>query len=371
MNDSKIKIPMIAWMKLDNTISGFKLRKNYPHRNDGLTPILLVTKSIQLGDNQRIKLIRTQFPLTPAFAMTIHKSQGQSYSNVSVHVKKGMSRSLLYVALSRSRTLMGLNIFMDDSSKSLKDVIPTIQTQTAKDIDEEIERLRRNSLKPIFSEVCENPPYISYQNIQSFRRHGYMLMKDPVFNSADIVIFVETWLTQTDSVEIGNRQVVRLDCSDGERGKGIMVLVSQQNPLSLIMKKRFKSGIHSMDIVWFSHLSLTVMVVYKQCGLPTGSMIDVLELIINDHSIIPDLIIGDFNIDLRNMPHSLKSWFLKRTFKSLCPLESSTSNSGTTIDAAFSVSKIFHAVIYENLLTHHFPLIIYKNCIRNIHEPNI
>ena len=50
------------------------------------------------------RLCRRQFPVTGAFAMTINKSQGQSYNRVGIYLRNEVfSHGQLYVALSRGR----------------------------------------------------------------------------------------------------------------------------------------------------------------------------------------------------------------------------------------------------------------------------
>ncbi len=58
-------------------------------------------------------MIRNQFPLIPAFAMTINKSQGQSFKNVGISLANPVfSHGQLYVALSRTRIRNGIKIFI-------------------------------------------------------------------------------------------------------------------------------------------------------------------------------------------------------------------------------------------------------------------
>ena len=51
-----------------------------------------------------------QFALTPAHALTVHKSQGQTLRQVVVHLKFPMRSDLLYVACSRATSAEGLYI---------------------------------------------------------------------------------------------------------------------------------------------------------------------------------------------------------------------------------------------------------------------
>jgi len=58
-------------------------------------------------------LKRRQFPIIPAYAMTINKSQGQTFEYVGVHLNDPVfSHGQLYVALSRSKNPSNLKVFI-------------------------------------------------------------------------------------------------------------------------------------------------------------------------------------------------------------------------------------------------------------------
>lgn len=55
-------------------------------------------------------LMRTQVPLAPCWAMTIHKAQGMTLDRVVVNLRKCFAHGQAYVALSRARTLRRLKV---------------------------------------------------------------------------------------------------------------------------------------------------------------------------------------------------------------------------------------------------------------------
>ena len=67
---------------------------------------------------------RVQFPLIPAFAMTINKSQGQTLNSVGVYLKDSVfSHGQLYVALSRVTCADNMHVLIDSDGN------PTYKTK--------------------------------------------------------------------------------------------------------------------------------------------------------------------------------------------------------------------------------------------------
>ncbi|CAF1065793.1 unnamed protein product [Brachionus calyciflorus] len=85
------------------------LKRVYLDFGDADTCIEWDQQTIKKGTTYKID--RFQFPLTWAEAITIHKSQGQTYQKVAVNLNGVVQRALLFVALNRVTTLDGLYIF--------------------------------------------------------------------------------------------------------------------------------------------------------------------------------------------------------------------------------------------------------------------
>lgn len=80
---------------------------------------------LDTGDSSASKLPfilhRRQFPIVLAFAITINKSQGQSFDRVGIYINKPLfSHGQLYVAWSRCRSKTGIKI---QSSEIIKNVV--------------------------------------------------------------------------------------------------------------------------------------------------------------------------------------------------------------------------------------------------------
>ena len=101
-----------AWIEFDYPTIGARARSRLGVRSlDGkaLTPITRVERELPTKTgNTLVRVSRCQFPLVICEAITIHKSQGQSYDQMVVDVTSRMGLQLIYTALSRARTAAGL-----------------------------------------------------------------------------------------------------------------------------------------------------------------------------------------------------------------------------------------------------------------------
>lgn len=83
---------------------------NEQNIESNLVPISMVKFHTNSNTRTQYQIIRQQFPL--AEAITIHKSQGQTFDCVCVDFRKAkrMTRPMTYVAFSRVTSLAGLYI---------------------------------------------------------------------------------------------------------------------------------------------------------------------------------------------------------------------------------------------------------------------
>lgn len=79
--------------------------------NGVIQPIYAHCQLSELGSEKPYSLLgRTQMPLLAAWAITVHKSQGMTLNRVIVDLHTSFEREMVYVALSRARSLEGLKV---------------------------------------------------------------------------------------------------------------------------------------------------------------------------------------------------------------------------------------------------------------------
>ena len=107
----------LVWVQFDYDDVGRKTRQENRNLYTGSisntwTPVKPVTTQFALGKTKSAQVVRKQFPLRPASAKTVHRSQGDTQSQVVVNLNARRTISHIhYVALSRVTTIEGLYIF--------------------------------------------------------------------------------------------------------------------------------------------------------------------------------------------------------------------------------------------------------------------
>ena len=166
-----------------------------------------------------------QFPVTLAWATTIHKVEGLTLDEIVVDMKVGrFSPGQAYVAFSRVKTLQGLYILNFDT-KAIKKSI---------DVENEMVRLNNNLLQPVPRVLCDSTSVshltIALLNVRSIVAKMPDIERDSSLRSASIQCFCETWLKPSQlSPLIQHDQIdIRCDRMTCEHKGGVMLCVPSQ-----------------------------------------------------------------------------------------------------------------------------------------------
>ena len=141
---------------------------------------------------------RTQFPLTLAWACTIHKIQGLTI-NVGVvgfelNKQKAFNQGQMYTALSRITSLSGL-FLTGHFNKSF--------IRANEKAEHEYNRLRRNSaLQPTENcEISNNTLKVVFLNVRSLSKHASDIKYDQRLCINDVISLTETQIQMNQSVQ--------------------------------------------------------------------------------------------------------------------------------------------------------------------------
>ena len=124
------------------------------------TPLVGLKCCAAVNFNEKLRTSgrwRQQFPVSLAYAITIHKSQGMTLDRAVVDVKsRGFPRplGLLYVALSRVRRLQDLMFFTDIT---LDDLQPRVSMQVERRLMDEQRRRSQVLMPPLHGAPVQTP----------------------------------------------------------------------------------------------------------------------------------------------------------------------------------------------------------------------
>lgn len=280
------------------------------------------------------EVTRLQFPLTLAWATTIHKVQGLTLDEIVVDMKGGrFNPGQAYVAFSRVKTLEGLHILNFN---------PTAIKVSDK-VQEEMLRLNTKLLQPVPELQCLSLPdsyvTIALLNVRCIAAKLPDLEQDSSLKCASILCFCETWLSSNQPSPVVQHNQLRLRCDRtlGNHKGGTMISVSQNvQPVNTsIFTTNGIEGV-STTLLLPNACRLQVALVYRSPSVTLDAFLTALVAILNPIALtdISTVVLGDFNEDLLQKPDSrVLSLMSSNGFIQL--VQSATTDRGTLLDHVY------------------------------------
>ena len=334
------EVAEVIWVRFCNDNVGQLLRYTSGHLyenhkpNDKLAvPIVRQRKSFTVKQGNT-KYVRYQFPLTLCYAITCHKSQGQTLEDVLIDFidGKGISAGSFYTALTRVKH--GRNLFLKDFK--IDYIITRLEVEkkigamigTKQHIFKKIQNDQQ-----IFDNSSEEIK-IGYININDLMtsRSSEFINKDQNILALDYLAIADTRLSQNMNQEELQQQlsnwtiITRFDANDHLKHMGLLILKSKhtknKNNVENIEKKeiRVKENILCTQLInIFFEDGLKASFLYSREN-PSNNQIQEITLKINDM----DLVMGDINLDPKRTDDAPK-------LLSMCDNRSRVLNEVTTI----------------------------------------
>lgn len=164
--------------------------KDYSESKDENKPKIEVEEENDKPNKKVIKLVKvgsfTQFPLKVAFAITIHKSQGQTFENLIIH-PRSWSYGQLYVALSRCKDEKGLSLASPIYEKYLKANPEVVNFYYNPVYEKELKAVKEKLVKDATLKFVRNLSDYSFESYNDFIKGNELIdIKVPIKNK-DII----------------------------------------------------------------------------------------------------------------------------------------------------------------------------------------
>ena len=332
-NDNKVTTVLV---KFDNRRVGLKAIQTSPYRTTYSDAIPLAKYEVVFcaKGKRGSEITCLQFPLTLAWATTIHKVQGLTLNEIVVDMKGGrFSPGQAYVAFSRVKTLQSLHI-LNFNAKAIK---------ASSDVQNEMIRLN-NKLLPLIPQLqclslCNNYVTICLLNVRSIVAKLPDIQQDECLRNATVLCFCETWLSasQPSPSVLDNQMAVRCDRQTGSNKGGTMIYVSsdtQKLRSHTFISNGFEAVATSLTLPNINQLQ--VLLLYRSPSMPSQALAVMLSRMLAYASAtnIPTIILGDFNENLLSQSNTnVVSLMSNNGYTQL--VRSPTTDNGTLIDHVY------------------------------------
>ena len=310
---------------------------NSIHQN--AVPIHHTQATFTIDKKASFQATRTQFPLTLSWAVTIHKCQGLTLSEIVIDMTpaKGKFRPAeAYVAFSRVRTFKKLYIINSTQN----------QIRVSEHVEKVMKRLRKNILPQIPSYLFHDVPggvKLLHINIGNFNKKIEDMKNDHMFQDADIISLNKTHLGHSDILTpdmMGiNTDMLIVHCDHNNRGGEVALIVNTNlNPKQIRM-----NTILEIVVVEISEpIQMTVISVYRPPSTPTDMFMNLMLEIIAQFKHVPTCNVGDFNENV-SITSNMHCWSMFRLQSFQQMVNKPTHDSGTITDHVY-MSQTLHTM---------------------------
>ena len=301
------KKPTIIYVKFDDAKAGNNLIQKSTSsfvRQNRVVPIEPVLAKIKIHPHKPSspEIQRMQFPLTLAYAVSIHKVQGLSLNSLVISFELVKQRSFnygqVYVALSRATSLNGIHILGKINSKHVK-ADPRVH--------KEYERLREISKTMGTSEKYKDNSVLTIclLNIRSLKKHSVDIKYDANIKNSDLIALTETQLVpHSNDTDIKSHLLpFTLYRQDHPTDRFLSLALCTRRSIETKEHEYFPQ-VNAMKFVIILNTSttmcptFTVLFLYRKNNSNIIQYVSHLRNILGTYPI--DIILGDFNINYLN-----------------------------------------------------------------------
>ena len=266
-----------------------------------------------------------QFPIILAFAVTVHKVQGQTIDKplkVVMDLRSVFEGAQGYVMLSRIKELLQLYILEELPEKKLYPIERALV---------EIKRLEEVSMnknpKSWDKQARSGIEKISFLNVRSLINKFENIRADWSLQQSKIIILGETWIPR----DIERTNEYEIDgfyshMNNSGRGKGLALFQKEEST------NITNHNAENINVTKIEGIELNIIAIYRGQEGSLSRLIEILENILGQSK--TTIIIGDINIcNKKNPNNNLKRYLEENNFKEV--IKKATHTEGSHIDHAY------------------------------------
>ncbi len=314
-------------------------------------PIQAITVQYNtLHASEVIKLERTQYPGMLAWALTVHKAQGDSYDKMVGCVQQLLTRTpkymcgQIYTMLSRARTRKGLKLigFTSTAINVNKKALTEMKR---------LNKFCKLTINHIFTEIpLKDEMTLAFLNIRSLRKHFAEVKK-----LLDTYTIHYLGLCETNTQNGYQLDIINYNSQTYHEGHGLAFYTLYP----IIYHDNFNQGIECSCCVLANQLIVSIYIkpqfsISSKLKLIQDMMTHFLLNIKHLHKIKYTTILGDFNCSYPNDRNQMQLLFNQYGLKQ--HVYEPTHINGGTLDLCFTDNNISDIALYPLWFTDHFLL---------------